>query len=380
MQSKKVRIGMIGYRFMGKAHSLAYRNLPFYFDTKVEPVLQAIAGRNSEEVRKASRKLGWQEAVTDWRSLMERNDIDVIDIVSPNQFHAEMSIAAAQAGKHIICEKPLAVSLAEAKRMEQEAIRAGVTHMVCFNYRFSPAVQMAKLLISEGRLGVIRHIRATYLQDWLCDPEFPLLWRLTKQSSGSGALGDLASHMIDLARYLVGEISEVTGMMNTFISQRPLPDNDASINRYKNVDVDDGVAFLARFANGASGVFEASRISPGNRNGNRFEINGEKGSICWDLENLNMLHVYFEKDDPGLQGFRAIHCTESLHPYAGAYWPPGHSIGYEHTFINMMKEFMGAISGDENALPDFKDGLRNQSVLSAVEQSDRTGAWVKITE
>ena len=384
--TKNVRIGMVGYRFMGKAHSHAYRDLPFYFDTEVEPVLQAVAGRNEAEVKAAADKMGWASYETDWKRLIDRKDIDLIDIVTPNNTHAEIAIAAAEAGKHVICEKPLAMNLEQAQRMLHAVRKNNVVHMICHNYRFAPAVQFAKKLIQEGRLGKIYHIRATYLQDWIMDPNFPLVWRLRKEVTGSGTHGDIAAHILDLARFLVGEFDEVVGMMETFIKERPIGEMTGGLSArleagsLGKVDVDDASAFLARFKNGALGVFEATRFAGGNRNGNRFEINGEKGSIRWDLENMNNLQVYLADDEPGLQGFRTINCTEEHHPYAGVYWPAGHIIGYEHTFINLMKELMNGISKGYSPNPNFEDGVRNQAVLEAVEKSVETRSWVKLEQ
>jgi predicted dehydrogenase len=386
MSKKQVRIGMVGYKFMGKAHSHAFRDIPFFFDTEVVPVLQAIAGRDEQGVKQAAEKMGWASYETDWRRLIERDDIDVIDIVTPNNTHAEIAIAAAKAGKHIICEKPLALTLEQSLEMLDAVKKAGVVHMICHNYRFAPAVQFAKQLIAQGRLGKIYHIRATFLQDWLMDPDFPLIWRLKKEISGSGTLGDIGAHIIDLARFLVGEFSEVVGMMETFIKKRPLGDMDIHLkgrvesDKWGEVDVDDATAFLARFENGALGVFEATRFSRGNRAGNRFEINGERGSIRWDMENMNNLQVYLEDDERGLQGFRTINCTEVEHPYASAYWPAGHIIGYEHTFINLLVEMMNGIANGYSPVPNFEDGVRNQAVLEAVERSVQTGKWVKVSE
>lgn len=377
---------MVGYKFMGKAHSHAFRDIPFFFDTGVVPVLQAIAGRDEEGVRAAAEKMGWASYETDWRRLIERDDIDVIDIVTPNNTHAEIAIAAAKAGKHVICEKPLALTVEQSRKMLDAVNQAGVLHMICHNYRFASAVQFAKKLIEQGRLGKIYHFRATFLQDWLMDPEFPLIWRLRKEVSGSGSHGDLGAHIIDLARFLVGEFSEVVGMMETFVKQRPLGDMDIHLKgrvesgEWGEVNVDDASAFLARFENGALGTFEVTRFSRGNRAGNRFEINGEKGSIRWDMENMNNLQVYLAEDQPGLQGFRTINCTEVEHPFAEAYWPAGHIIGYEHTFINLMVEMMNGIAKGVSPAPNFEDGVRNQIVLDAVEQSVRTGRWVKMSE
>jgi predicted dehydrogenase len=389
VNKKQLRIGMVGYKFMGKAHSQAYRNVPFYFDNRVEPILQAICGRNEEGVRDAAARMGWASYETDWRKLIERDDIDLIDIVTPNNMHTEIAIAAAEAGKHVYCEKPLAVTLEQANRMLEAVERNGVIHMINHNYRFAPAIQFAKKLIEGGRLGKIYHIRATYLQDWIMDPQFPLVWRLQKEVCGSGSHGDLAAHIIDLARFLVGEFKEVTGIMETFIKQRPIMEGSSGLSgtavnnqnvKNGNVDVDDASVFLARFENGAIGTFEATRFAGGNRNGNRFEINGEKGSIRWDLENMNNLQVYFHDDEPGLQGFRTINCTEEIHPYAGAYWPAAHIIGYEHTFINLAVELLNGIDKGYSPSPNFHDGVKNQAVLEAVEQSSSTKQWVSVSE
>ncbi|HET7578847.1 MAG TPA: Gfo/Idh/MocA family oxidoreductase, partial [Bacillales bacterium] len=276
--------------------------------------------------------------------------------------------------------KPLALTLNEAKRMQETVEKAGVVHMVSHNYRFAPAVQLTKKLIEEGRIGKIYHIRAHYLQDFLMDPQSPMTWRLRKEVSGSGALGDIGTHIIDLARFLVGEFKEVVGTTETFIKERPFEDKAGkpSGRDYGKVTVDGATAFLAHFENDVLGVFEATRFAGGNRNKNKFEINGEKGSIRWDLEHMNMLEVFLEDDDPELQGFRTINCTEEQHPYGGTYWPPGHIIGYEHTFIHLIHELINGISKGTKPEPNFSDGVKNQAVLEAVEQSAKTGRWINI--
>ncbi|RDW20798.1 Gfo/Idh/MocA family protein [Oceanobacillus chungangensis] len=375
---------MVGYQFMGKAHSHAYRDLPFFFDTGIKPVQKAISGRNESAVKKAAERFGWESYETDWRRLIEREDIDVIDIVTPNHTHAEIAIAAAEAGKNIITEKPLALTLDEAQQMYEAVQKNKVTHMICHNYRFSPAVQFTKKLIDQGRLGKIYHFRANYLQDFIMDPQFPLVWRLKKDVSGSGVLGDIGAHSIDLARFLVGEFKEVVSMMETFIKERPVGEMTEGLSAVSDnstlgeVTVDDATAFLARFENGALGTFEATRFAGGNRNKNKFEINGEKGSVRWDMENMNNLEVYFHDDEPGLQGFRLINCTEEFHPYAGAYWPAGHIIGYEHTFIHLVHEFLNGIANNYQPSPNFEDGLKNQKVLVAVEKSAESKQWVNV--
>lgn len=380
----EVRVGMIGYKFMGKAHSHAYRDLPFFFDTPVKPVLQAIAGREEEGVKRAAERMGWSSCETDWRRLVERSDIDVVDIVTPNYMHAEMAIAALEAGKHVICEKPLAMNTEEAERVLEAARKSGKLHMICHNYRFAPAVRYAKKLIEEGRLGRIYHVRAVYLQDWIMDPMFPLVWRLQKDICGSGTHGDLAAHIIDLARYLAGEFAEVVGTMETFVKTRPIASESGGLSGVGHtgktgmVDVDDASVFIARFRSGAIGTFEATRFAAGNRNGQRIEINGEYGSIRWDLENLNQLQLYWTSDEQGMQGYRTVSCTEEIHPYAGAYWPAGHIIGYEHTFMNMLYEFMNALDRGEMPQPNFEDGYLNQKVLDAVERSASGRTWVSV--
>jgi len=359
---RQLRIGMIGHKFMGKAHSIAYRNLTFYFPSSLQPVMQVICGRNEEEVRNAADRYGWNEFETDWRKVIERDDIDVIDIVTPNDSHAEIAIAAAKAGKHILCEKPLALNLLQATEMYNAVRENGIVAMVCQNYRFVPAVRFAKQMIDSGKLGKVLQIRSTYLQDWGMESNPLNVWRFQKEKTGTGAHGDIASHLIDLARYLVGEFAEVSGHLETFVKERY---------------VDDASMFLARFRNGAIGTFEASRFSAGNKNANRFEINGEKGSIRWDLEQMNLLDVYFKEDDQSASGFRTIHCTGAHHPYGENYWPAGLSVGYEQTFINLIKTFIDGISTGKSPEPTFWDGLVNQSVLDAVVESSEKRSWVK---
>jgi predicted dehydrogenase len=384
INKKEIGIGLVGYSMMGKAHSNAYRAASFYFDLDTKPILNTIVGRDLQKVEKAANTMGWQNYSTDWEELLTNPNIDLIDISSPNNTHKEIAIAAAEAGKHIFCEKPLSLTLKESKEMLEAVNKHNVLHMVCHNYRFAPAVQYAKQLISEGRLGKIYHVRATFLQDWLMDPEAPLTWRLQKDVSGSGTLGDLGIHIIDLARYLIGEFSEVTGMMDTFIKKRPLGTMtdtlqlESKSDEYGEVTVDDAAAFLARFENGTMGTFEVSRYAAGNRAGNRFEINGEFGSVRWDMENMNNLEVYLAEDEEGLQGFRTINCTEHVHPFAGDYWPAGHILGYEHTFVNIIKTLLDGISNGISPQPNFKDGVMNQAIVEAVERSSETKSWVSI--
>ncbi|MFQ5741037.1 MAG: Gfo/Idh/MocA family protein [Acidobacteriota bacterium] len=370
-----VNIAMIGYAFMGKAHSNAYRQVAAFFDLPMRPRMKVICGRHAARVKEAADRYGWEEQASDWREVVGRKDIDVVDICSPGDTHHPIAVAAAQAGKVVFCEKPLANDLTQAEQMYQAVLSAGVLHMICHNYRKVPAVVLARTLIENGRLGELYHFRGTYLQDWIVDPEFPLLWRLKKEKAGSGALGDILSHSLDLARYLVGEVSEVSGILKTFIGERPLPSDPQKKGR---VTVDDAALALVRFRSGAMGTLEGSRFATGRKNYNRFEINGSKGSVAFNLERLNELEVYFKDDAPELQGFRNINVTESIHPYFKAWWPPGHIIGYEHTFIHVVYELMEAIAEDRLPTPNFEDGVKNQRVLQAIEESSKTKRWERV--
>jgi predicted dehydrogenase len=370
-----INVALIGYAFMGKAHSNAYRQVAHFFSQRLTPRMKVICGRTPAKVKAAARELGWEEAATDWREVVDRDDIDLIDIATPGDSHAEIAIAAARAGKAVLCEKPLGNTVAEAERMLAAVTKARVTHMICHNYRRIPAVMLAKELIASGQLGEIRHYRGTYLQDWITDPKFPLVWRLDKKQAGSGALGDIAAHSIDLARFLVGEITEVAGDLKTFVKTRPLPGNPKKRGR---VTVDDASTSLVHFKNGAIGTIEASRMAPGRKNYNRFEINGSLGSLAFDLERMNELEVYFEADKPTVRGFRKIIVTEPGHPYFKAWWPAGHIIGYEHTFIHTVYDLLEAIADGKVPKPNFEDGVRNQRVLGAIEKAARTRRWVTV--
>jgi predicted dehydrogenase len=388
--AQDVNVGLIGYSFMGKAHSHAYKDMSFFFpEAAAKPTMKAICGRNEANVKEAAENFGWQGYETDWKNLIARDDIDLIDISTPGDSHAEMAIAAAEAGKHIFCEKPLANNLSEARAMNAAAERAGVKTMVAYNYRRVPAVALAKQLIDEGRIGQIYHWRAVYLQDWIMDPNFPLVWRLQKEKAGSGPHGDLNAHIIDLARYLVGDIAEVVGMDETFIKERPIADEiDSALGasaggatRMGPVTVDDTTLFLSRFENGAVGSFEATRFAGGRRNGNRFEINGSKGSIAFNLEKMNELQYYNRDDEPHIQGFREIMVGEGCHPYMDHWWPPGHTIGWEHTFVHEVYDLVQAIAGENKDLhPDFAEGVKDQAVLEAVSASVANRSWVKVSE
>jgi predicted dehydrogenase len=374
MAKRKLNVAMIGYDFMGRAHSNAWRQVGRFFeDLPVEPVMKVVVGRTEATVKEAQARLGFEEAATSWQDVLARKDIDIIDICTPGDSHAPIAIAAAEAGKAILCEKPLANTLAEAERMAGAAKKAGVVNMVCHNYRRVPAVALAKKIIDEGQIGDIHHYRGLYLQDWIVDPNFPRVWRLEKARAGSGSLGDILSHTMDLSRYLVGEPAEVSGLLKTFITERPLPDGSGKRGK---VDVDDAAQALVKFRNGAVGYYEGSRFAPGRKNYNRFEINGSKGSIVWDLERLNELELYIESGP--LSGFRNISVTDSKHPYIAAWWPPGHIVGYEHSFTHTVHDFLKAVSEGKSPRPDFEDGLQNQRVLEAIEKSANSGQWVKI--
>ena len=380
----KINVGLIGYKFMGKAHSNAYLSVSKFFSTKLEPVMKVVCGRDAKAVQDFQKQWGWQEYSVNWREVVSRDDIEIVDISTPNNSHCEIAVAAALSGKHIICEKPLAMNVSEAKKMVNAVKKAKVVNMICHNYRRVPALSLAKEMIDAGEIGKIYHYRSFYLQDWITDPQFPLVWRLRKAQAGSGAHGDLNAHIIDLAHYLVGDISEVVGMMETFIKQRPLPKDMSGLSargsrKLGKVTVDDAVLALARFKNGALGSFEATRFALGRKNGQRIEINGSKGSIVFELERMNELQFYKGSDQIGRHGFRLIQVTEPQHPYIHGYWPAGHIIGYEHSFINTIKDFLDAIaSGRKVIKPDFEDGLKVQKVLEAVEKSARTKRWIRI--
>ncbi len=387
---KEIGIGLIGYKFMGKAHSHAYKDVGIFFDLPVDPRMKVICGRAEKPLKTAKEKFGWDEYETDWRKVVRRKDVDIIDITTPPNAHKEIAIEAAKEGKTVFCEKPLASTIRDAYEMVEAVEKYGVKHAVCFNYRKLPAIGLAKQLIETGKLGKIFHMRAVYLQDWIIDPEFPLVWRLERDVAGSGSHGDLNAHLIDMARYLVGEFDEVIGMSKTFIKERPLIRETGELetglkDKAKSegkgtVTVDDATLFLARFKNGAIGSFEATRFAAGRKNGQKFEINGSRGSIVFNLENLNELQ-YCSMDDPEYaQGFRTIIATDASHPYAGNWWPAGHIIGYGETFINIVADLLNSVAEGKNPSPDFYDGIRCQEVLCAVEESIGKRSWVEVKE
>ena len=385
--SKTLRIGMIGYRFMGKAHSNAWRQVNRFFpDLPAKVELDTICGRNATAVESARETLGWRRAVTDWREVVNDPAIDVIDINTPNDTHCEIAVAAARAGKAILCEKPLARTVGEAKQMVDAVRKAKVVNMICHNYRRIPAVALAKQMIGNGELGDrIYHFRARYAQEWLANPEFPLVWRLQKNIAGSGTHGDIDAHIIDLGRYLVGELKEVCGMMETFTKTRPLaepgvmPPQPTADGRTGKVTVDDAVSWIGRFKNGALANLEATRFAWGRKNNITFEINGSAGSLFFDFEDMNRLKFFNAKEEQHRRGFTDILVTDRMkHPYVGNWWPPGHILGYEHTFVHTIADFVRAVAAGRSTHPTFADGLRNEQVLAAVEASADSRAWVRV--
>ena len=430
-QPPSIGVGMVGYAFMGRAHSQAWRTVDRVFDLPLRPRLAAICGRDRAATEAAAGRLGWAAAETDWRALIARDDVQLIDIAAPGSLHAPIAIAALRAGKHVLCEKPLANTLAEAERMSAAADAAfpgGARAMVGFNYRRVPALALARRLVEQGRIGTLRHVRAVYLQDWLVDPDSPLTWRMQAEQAGSGALGDLGAHIVDLARFLTGdEITGVSAVSATFVEERPLLDDSgdgsgtaaaagapdaggigsadgaghadegeaagADANRAADatgragrtgrVTVDDAVVFTAKLGSGALGSFEATRYAAGRKNGLRIELNGSAGSLAFDLERLNELEFYDGDDTDGgsTAGFRRILVTEPEHPYLSGWWPPGHTLGWEHTFTNQARDLLTAIADGGQPTPSFGDGLAVQRVLDAVARSAAAGSgWVAVDE
>jgi len=379
MAKKKLNIGLIGYGFMGRAHSNAYLKVNRFFDVGYQPVLKVACARKENKLKPFAENWGWQNTETDWRKLVEREDVDVIDICSPNITHHDIAIAAAKAGKTVLCEKPLAMNGAEGLEMTKAVEKAKVPNMVWFNYRRVPAISLAKQLIDEGRIGRVFHYRAKYLQDWTISPDLPQggegLWRLDADVAGSGVTGDLLAHSIDTAIWLVGSFDKVTAMTETFIKERALQDEP---DKRKPVKIDDACAFLARFKNGALATFESTRYARGRKNQNTFEINGELGSIYFDLEDAHQLQYFDHRDDSHVHGWRTILVTDSDHPYMDKWWVPGCVIGYEHTFINALADFLTGLGTGEPVRPNFRDALETQYVCDAVLKSAGTGSWESI--
>ena len=374
-----IGVGMIGYAFMGRAHSLAWDTVNRVFDLPLRPRLAAICGRDQAAARAAADRFGWAAAETDWRALIARDDVQLVDICAPGDLHAPAAIAALAAGKHVLCEKPLANTLAEAEAMKAAADAAhggGARAMVGFNYRRVPALALARQLVEQGRIGALRHFRAAYLQDWLSDPAAPMTWRMQAERAGSGALGDLGAHIVDLARYLTGdEVTGVSAVSATFTGARPLADGSGT----GTVTVDDAVVFTARLASGALASFEATRCATGRKNGLRVELNGTAGSLAFDLERLNELEVFDVGADPDSAGFRRVLVTEATHPYLGAWWPPGHVLGWADTFTHQARDLLAAVADGTQPLPSFADGLAVQRVLDAVARSAASGnSWESV--
>ncbi len=365
-EAPKIGVGMMGYAFMGKAHTNALKKLPYMiYPPPAEPVLVAVAGRSEDAVKEAAKRYGYASYYTDWKKMLKDDRVQLFDNSGPNDAHADPCIAAAKAGKHILCEKPLARNTREAAKMLEAVEKAGVVHMVAHNYRFVPAIRLARELIELGQLGDLYHFRAVYLQEWIMDPNFQYVWRLDKNVAGSGALGDLGSHIIDLARFLVGEPRKVSSMAKTFIKQRPIPGGGVG-----EVTVDDAFVSTLEFENGAIGTLEASRFCAGRKNYQVLEINGSKGTLVFNLERLNELEVFWKDDKPReTQGFHNVLVSEAFHPFWKHWWPQGHIIGWEHTFVHEMAHLLDAIVNKQPVAPygaDFMDGYKNAVICDAI--------------
>ncbi len=375
---KPLNVGMIGYGFMARAHSNAHRMVNRFFELQRRPVLQAVCARDEARTRAFADTWGYASVETDWKKLVERDDIDAVDICAPNNTHCEIALAAAAAGKMILCEKPLAMNVAEGRKMVEAVAAKGVPNMVWYNYRRVPAVTFAKQLVAEGRLGRIFHFRAKFLQDWTMDADLPqggeALWRLDVGAAGSGVTGDLLAHCIDTARWLNGEIAKVSAMTDTFIKERM----HNLTGKVEPVGIDDACAFLARFGNGSMATFESTRYARGHKAQYVFEINGQDASIAWDLHDLHRLEWFDHRDEGPLRGWRSIHITDGDHPYMSQWWVPGLQIGYEHSFIHALADFLKGLETGVAVQPDFKDALRTQQVCEAVLESAAEGKWVDI--
>jgi predicted dehydrogenase len=377
---RRLNVAMLGTKFMGRAHAHAWRTAGRFFDLPTEPGLRIVAGRDAEATRTFADRWGWEEATTRWRTAVAHPEVDLVDVATPNDLHAEQAIAALEAGKHVACEKPLAGTLEDARALRDAARRAEGDTFVWYSYRRVPAVALAHQLVRSGWVGRIYHVRAVYLQGW-GGPETPLLWRFRRGRAGSGALGDLSAHIVDMARFLTGEeIVEVSGsIVETFIKERPLPDDPSRTGRST---VDDAVLFLARFAGGAIASFESTRLATGVKNANRIEIHGERGALRFNFERMNELEVFSADDPPPLQGWRTIQVTHEDHPWTGSWWPDGHGLGYEHTFVNQVADMVTAVSGGTPVvpLPDFDDAYQTQRVLEAAVVSARERSAVRLSQ
>jgi len=383
-----LRVAMIGYGFMGAAHSVGWRQAPRVFDLQDDVETAVVVGRNAVAVAQAAAQWGWFESATNWREVIARDDIDIVDIVTPGDSHAEIAIAALDAGKHVLCEKPLAKTVAEAEAMADAASRAaerGVRSMVGFTYRRVPAVTFLRDLIAQGVIGRVQQVRAAYRQDWLVDPEMPLAWRLQKEHAGSGALGDIGAHIIDMTQFVTGHtVDAVSGIVDTIVKQRPLRGSGSGLSGtravgYGDVTVDDLAIFTGRLSSGALASFEATRFATGRKNALTIEVSGDKGALAFDLEDLNSLQFY-DRTAPGdRQGFTKILVTEASHPYVAAWWPAGHMLGYEHGFAHQVVDLVTAIHDGTQPHPSFTEGLTVQRVLDAVERSaENDSAWVRV--
>lgn len=371
--SEQIGVGMIGYKFMGKAHTNAYRQVGPFFDQRLKPRLKVICGREQAKVDKMAARWGWESAVTDWRRVIDDPEVKIVDICSPNNTHREIALAAFEAGKIVACEKPLAMDGKEAKEMANAAHKSGKINTVWFNYRRVPAVAFARQLIEEGRIGRVYHFRALYLQDWTLDPSVPLVWRMDKDVAGSGVTGDLLSHIVDLSNYLAGDITSVAAACRTFVGERERPEGGKS-----KVELEDAAIFVAKYTNGALGHFEATRFANGRKNGNTFEINGEYGSLYFDLEDLSRLWYFDSREPKHVQGWRKMPIWDEMHPYMNKWWVPGCAIGYEHTFANQVSDLMDAVADNKPMKPDFDDGLKCQLVLDAVLEACESDRWVDV--
>lgn len=385
--AKKMNVALIGTKFMGKAHSNAFQKAVGFFDLPAQPVMKVICGRDKDGTKDMAERFGWEEWSTDWEATIAREDIDIVDVATPGYLHHPMVMAAAKAGKHIICEKPLANSVKEAEEMTAAVKKAGVQHMCGFSYRFAPAVTTIKRMIQQGKLGEIYHFRAAYQQDWIMDPSFPINWRLQKKTAGSGTLGDIGAHIIDMCQNLVGPVAEVSADLRTFIKERPVDDGGAGIAAKKKgkgkkkgkVDVDDAAIVLAHIkGQDTLATFEATRFAGGRRNHNAIEVYGSKGSVLWNQEDMNNFRYYDAADPDTAQGFRYVQATDPGHPYTEAWWPSGHILGYEHLFVHEVVDFMGQLKRKNVTYPTFEDGLACQKVLDAVERSAKSKRWEKV--
>ena len=368
-----IAIGMIGYKFMGKAHSNAWRQISQFFDLSLRPRLKTVCGREQSKVEKMAERWGWENAVTDWRRIIDDPEIGIVDICSPNNTHHDIALAAFEAGKIVACEKPLAMNGAEAQRMADAARRTGQINTVWFNYRRVPAIAFARQLVDEGRIGRIYHFRANYLQDWTMDPNVPLLWRMDKDVAGSGVTGDLHSHIVDISNYLAGEIESVAGASRIFVGERERPEGGRA-----KIEIEDASIFVCKYRDGALGHFEATRFANGRKNANIFEVNGELGSLYFNLEDMSRLWYFDSRESKHVQGWRQISVWEECHPYMKQWWVPGCAIGYEHTFGNQAADLIEAIAHHKPMQPTFDDGLKCQLVLDAVMEASAGDRWVNV--